>query len=275
MRKRFILLVFVGLLVGGLYGQEKIVNQYLKGLPKDLKLDNKTPQRYLMTADYYNRDIYGDFQSKTRAVGEYTRGLKNGLVKWNNVYISNSSILEEAFPKGEKQEYMENMKYMPSGKMLEKSFFEKFPAGPNSMFAKNLIWDMMCIEEIAWKYFNSLKLNQDYVADDLNQEINLAGSGSYYTKNAKICWIGITKMNNEICAIIDYRVFDNKLELDIPGFKSKGSESYWGKTWVSLKDKQIEYAVMYSSTIQELEIAGVPQKIIVNTTREIKVERMK
>jgi hypothetical protein len=275
MKKRFILLVVVGLLIGSLYGKERSVNDYLKELPKDLRIDNKTPQRYLMTADYYNRDIYGNFQSKVRAVGEYTRGLKDSLVQWNNVYISNSNILEEAFPQGKKQEYMEDMKYVPSPKLLEESFFAKFPTDPNSMFAKNLIWDMLCIEGLAWGYFNSLKLNQDYVASESNQEVRLAGSGSYYNKNIQISWIGITKMNDEICAIIDYRVFDNKLQLDMPGLKSKGSEHYWGKTWVSLEDKQIEYAVMYSSTVQELNITGLPQSIIVHTTRELKVEKIK
>jgi hypothetical protein len=276
MKKSFIILLVVfGSLVGGLYGKKKSISEYLKELPEDLKLDNKAPQRYLMTADYYNRDIYGNFQSKTRAIGEYTRGLKDGLVKWNNVYISNSNVLEEKFPEGEKQEYMENIKYVLSEKMLDESFFAKFPNNPKSMFAKNLIWDMWCIEEMAWEPFDFLELNKDHVPADSNQEIQLAGSGSYYSANTKICWLGITEMNNEICAIIDYRVFDNKLELDIPGLKSKGSEHYWGKTWVSLKDKQIEYAVMYSSTIQELEISGLPQKIIMNTTRELKVERIK
>jgi hypothetical protein len=289
MKKRFILLVVIGLLSSSnifpdygfrlllsnsLYGQKRRVSDYLKELPKDLKIDNKTSQKYLMTADYYNKDIFGNFQNKTRAIGEYTRGLGDGFVKWNNVYIANSDKLEEAFPEGTKQEYIENMKYVPSEKLLEESFFEKFPTDPNSMFARNLIWDMMCIEELAWKYFDSLELNRDYAAAESNQEIQLAGSGSYYNKDVQISWIGITRMNNEICAIIDYRVFDNLLELDVPGLKSKGSEHYWGKTWVSLNDKQIEYAVMYSSTIQELNITGLPESIIVKTTREVKVEKM-
>ena len=262
------------LLIGGLYGQERSVDDYLKGLPKDLRIDNKTPQRYSMTADYYNGDIFGNFETKYRITGEYTRGLKDGLVKWNNVYIAGSDVLDEPFPEGVKQEYIENMKYIPSEKMLEESSFRKFPTDITSTFAKNLIWDMMCIEEMAGKYFDSLKLNQDYVTAETNQEIQLAGSGSYHNKNIHISWIGITKMHDEICAVIDYRVFGNKLELDMPGLKSKGSEHYWGKTWVSLKDKQIEYAVMYSSTIQELNITGLPESIIVKTTREVKVEKM-
>ena len=205
MKKRYILLVVIGLLISSLYGKEKGVAEYLKELPENLELDNKTSQRYLMTADYYNRDIYGNFQNKSRIVGEYTRGLGDGFVKWNNVYLAHSDKLEEAFPEGIKQEYIENIKYVPSEKLLEESFFEKFPTDPNSMLAKNLIWDMWSIEDIAWKYFDSLKLNQDYIASESNQEIQLAGSGSYYSKSTKICWIGITRMNNEICAIIDYR----------------------------------------------------------------------
>jgi hypothetical protein len=42
-----------------------------------------------------------------------------------------------------------------------------------------------------------------------------------------------------------------------------------------LENKQIEYAQMYSYTVQEMEIQGLPDKMLAGTKREIKLERIK
>ena len=46
--------------------------------------------------------------------------------------------------------------------MLEADAFKNFPATPENVFARNLIWDMMSIERFAWNYSDSLKLNKPY-----------------------------------------------------------------------------------------------------------------
>jgi len=57
--------------------------------------------------------------------------------------------------------------------------------------------------------------------------------------------------------------------------KSKGSEFYWGKTWLSLQNKQIEYAEMYSNTVQEIKIEGLTDKMLASTKRILTLERIK
>jgi hypothetical protein len=81
-------------------------------------------------------------------------------------------------------------------------------------------------------------------------------------------------MNNEICAIIEYRAVDNLLEINMDQIKGKGTEQYWGTTWVSLKSGIIEYADTYSGTIQELQVKGMDNKFLAKTIREIKVEKI-
>jgi hypothetical protein len=257
------------------YGQVKNapIDRYFEKLPHDLKMEHNIPQKYLMTEEYFNKGIDGNFMNKTKVTGEYTCGLGDGYVQWNNVYIAYADSLKKVFPKGAMQNYMENMKYVPSGKMLDSSSFEKFPVFPDGIFAKNLIWDMMAIESYAWLYFDSLKLNCPYFAAETYSKVPIANLGLYEHTNVQICWIGISMINNEICAIIEYRAFDNIFDFNTPQFKSKGNEHYWGNVWVSLKDKQIEYAVMYSSTLQKLKITGLPQDLVVNTTREVRVEK--
>ena len=95
-----------------------------KGLPKDLKLVENTPQTYGITTDYFNWDLYGNFVNKTRVYGEYTRGLGDGQVSWKNVTIANSNSEDGTFPEGEKQTYMEGFQYAPSADMVQASVFK-------------------------------------------------------------------------------------------------------------------------------------------------------
>ncbi len=270
-----VLSVFLIILPAYAYSQSKAnYKNYLESLPRQLKLVEKTPQKYLMLAEYFNRDIYGEVWSKVKVRGEYTRGLENGYACWNKVFIAHSKSQSELYLDSIKQEYMENMKYVPSPKMLEESTFDHFPKNTDNIFSRNLIWDMMAIEGYAWNYFDSLQLNKIYLVTDIHGTFSMASIGNYNQTKIELNWIGISMMNNKLCALIEYRALDNKLELNMNEIKSKGSEIYWGKTWVSMENKQIEYAEMYSNTIQEMEIQGLPDKILVNTKRVLKVERI-
>jgi hypothetical protein len=263
------------------YGQKNsknsdavFIDKYLKVLPRISQKNSNDLLRYRMTAIYTNRDIYGNFMDKQKVSGEYTRGLENGFVSWNNIYVSGSNNFSEPFPAGKKQEYMENLKYVPSPKMLDASAFVDFPAGTESVFAKNLVWDMMAIEGFAWDYTDSLKLNTIYRIPEIKGEFNMADIGTYSHTEIQICWTGISSIHNEICAVIDYRALDNKIEMKMEGFKTKGTEQYWGTTWLSLKTGMIESAVMYGGTIQEIEVSGMTDKFLIKTVRELWVDKI-
>ena len=169
---------------------------------------------------------------------------------------------------------MEDFKYIPSSHLMEESFFKDFPNRPDNIFSRNLIWDMMIIERYAWNYFDTLEWNKTYIVPDMHGSSNMADIGTYNHAKVELNRIGISMMNNKLCAIIEYSALDNKLEINLKEMKSKGSELYWGKTWVSLENKQIEYAEMYSNTIQEMEIPGLPQKMLVSTKRILTLEKI-
>lgn len=249
-----------------------VIKKYLTKLPS---VTVSTPlQKYRMTAVYINRDLYGNFTGKTKVAGDYTRGLENGEVAWNNVYVSASNNFSEPFPEGTKQEYMENMKYVPSAGMLETKNLKNFPSTVQSVFAKNLIWDMFAVEKFAWDYTDSLKLNKKYIIQNKSGKFDMADVGTYTHNNIEICWTGISQLNNELCAVIEYRATDNLLEISMDQIKGKGTEQYWGTTWISLKTKLIEYAEMYSGTIQEIQVKGMDNKFLVKTIREVDVKKI-
>jgi len=254
-----------------------MIDQYLKGLP-DIELTEKYLQKYLMTVVYYNKDIYGNFFDKVQVSGEYTRGFTDGTVKWNNVRIAHSKELDGLFPEGEKQEYMEDFTYKPSEDMVNQSAFESFPANnPNDFNVKNLVWDMLGFEAFAWAYWDSLKLNCEYAPKNINGKVDLAGAGYFENRNIKLLLSGITKMNGEPCAVIQYLAMDNPLQIstEINGMKIdlKGRSHYWGSVTVSLEDKQIEQAILYEDVVMKMNIPGV-QTEIADATRELKVDKL-
>jgi hypothetical protein len=259
------------------YGQSQnaVVNKYLTELPHGKVTDDGKLQKYRMTAVYTNRDLYGNFTGKQKVSGDYTRGLENGFVTWNNIFISGSNNFSEPFPAGTKQEYMENFKYVPSSNMVEeKEAFKNFPSSPENIYARNLIWDMMSFEIFAWNYFDSLKLNKTYIIPDISGQFDMAEIGKYSHNKIFLSWKGISEINNELCAVIDFNALDNIVELTMDIIKSKGTEQYWGTILVSLKTKNIEQAIMYGGTIQEIEINGMKDKFLVKTIRELELNRI-
>ncbi len=237
-----------------------------KSLPQNLVLNDEL-QKYVVTTDHFNTDIFGNFFNKMRVKGEYTRGLENGKAKWNNVTIAIAMQRDADFPAGNKVDYMENFSYSISADMLKPDAFATF--GENSAFTKNLIWDMMGIEGFAWSSFEKLKLNESFADERFNGKMDLAGQGSFENKDVQILWTGISERNGETCAVIEYRTFNNPLEYTGEGMSMKGRSHYWGTIWVSLEDKQIEHAVLYEDVVMEMNLPGQTSKQIMNATREI------
>ena len=230
---------------------------------------------YRMTALYTNMDIYGNFTGRTMVTGDYTRGFKGGHSEWNNVFVSDSKNQSGPFDQVKEQKFMENFRYMPSDSMIKEEAFKNFPTSIDNIYSRNLIWDMMGVELFAWRYNDSLKLNAAYKIPDITGKFDMAGIGSYNHSSIQLCWTGLSVMNNELCAVIEYRALNNKLEIATGNIKTKGTEQYWGATWISLKSSQIEFAEIFSSTFQEVDVQGMSNKFLMKTIRELKVERIK
>ena len=252
--------------------EKAFVNKYLTKLPS-VSL-SKALTRYSMTAVYTNRDLYGKFTDKKKVTGEYTRGLPGDSVVWNNVYISDSQKFEESFPAGSKKEYMENFKYVPSDNMVKAEAFKEFPLNPENVYARNLVWDMYTFDIFSWQNYDSLKLNIPYIIPNIQGEFDMAEIGKYEHNKIILCWKGVTVVKGELCSVIEFNAIDNLIQLSMGQIKTKGTEQYWGTVYLSLKTKLIEEAVMYSGTIQEIEIAGMKDKFLVKTIRELNVEKI-
>jgi len=273
MKTRIFLTMIITLIVFISVGQsKKDVNDYLLELPKDLKLNQNIKQTYLMTTNYVDYDMFGNFQKETRILAEYSCGLSDEKVKWNNVFISHRNQENTEFIDSKKMDVMEDFSYVPSDKMLNPESFPIFPS--NTTQLQNLVWDMMAFEIFAWEYFDSLKLNEEYIAASANTEVDLAGSGTFENKDIRLLWNGVTKINDEICAVIEYIAMNNPLKIKNDFINIKGRSHYWGNVYVSLEDKQIEYAIMNEDVIMEIKFPGNEEIHNSNTTRKITLKKL-
>lgn len=90
-----------------------------------------------------------------------------------------------------------------------------------------------------------------------------------------LTWIGLKKMNNKICAIIKYSTMNNPLKVEIEAMKMTGRSHYWGEVYVSLADKQIEYATLSEDVISDVLMKGQSQNYLGYTVRFITLSRIK
>lgn len=281
MKKKFIkalagILIFLGIIIPIIsFGQSQkgITKKYLTRLPSGEP--EKILSKYRMTAVYTSRDLYGKFMNKAKVTGDYSWGFDDGHMLWNNVFISHSNSYSDPFPEGVKQVYMENFIYFPTDNMLQKDAFKNFPSNTDNILVRNLIWDMMTFENYAWKFCDSLNLNEQFEISQIQGEFEMAEIGTYNHNKVILYWKGISDINGELCAVIDFNAIDNILELTMDQINSKGTEQYWGTVCLSMKTKNIEQAYMYGGTIQEVEVKGMNNKFLIKTIRELDLEKIR
>lgn len=253
-------------------GDKAVIKKYLNTLPQLQPVS--TPQKYLMTAVYINGDIFGNFRDKTKMSGEYTCGLPGDSSVWNNVSISASNSEDAVFGEGLKLDYMEDFRYVPSPSMVtEKTAFRDFPATPENIFARNMIWDMYSFDVFAWQFYDSLRLNEPFIINKPGQ-FDMAEIGNYTHNRMLITWVGMTSVRNELCNVIEFTTLDNRLELTMDQIKTKGTEQYWGTVFVSTRSKMLEKGVMFSGTVQQIEVKGMKDSFLMRTVRELEVNRI-
>ena len=246
-------------------------SDYLNKLPKDMELDNSV-RSYQMTTDYYDFDLKSHFIDKKRLAGTITFGLEGDSVRWSDVYYAESTDSAAAFPKGIRLDYLQNFTYKSDKGLFKAGFFNKLPEA--NTLVKNLFWDILGFDYFAYGCWDSLILNHEFRAEEVNSEVNLAGIGTFKNRDIRITWLGITKINNEICAILKYSAMNNPLNVKLENMSLTGRSHYWGEVYVSLEDKQIEYANLTEDVLTDVKLKDFPEDVRGYTVRKIDLVRI-
>ncbi len=258
-----------------LFAQDKYVNKYFKIKPSEIKLEDSKIQEYDVSLKWQNIDpISGSKMSCSAIKAKYSCGLDSGLVKWSDVFLFNIDNFKQKLENGNRLEAFDNFEYKPN-------FFsfatEKYYTDIPSNFKEIASWfilDAIQMHGINEIFFDSLSFSKPFYPEILDTfSLKVDNGITFKSQNTKFVWSGITKLNNEICAIIKYESLFNPVSMDVPGYAFQGRSLYWGEIWISLVDKQFEYAEMIEDIIIKLKSSQFPEGKLINTQREIVFEK--
>jgi hypothetical protein len=229
-------------------------------LPQGTKVKEKGLRTYRFTVDYSAADIHGHIIHLQRVIGDYTRGLPDDKVVWENVTVAESVGDAATLGTAQKREFMNGFHYqLATFNPMTPNFFKGFPDA--AVNERNLVWDTAMIEDFGQKQLEHLVLNQPYrtIAD---QEVLMPGVGTFHNKSVQLMWVGKSYRNGQDCALIEYNAYFNPIDLKMGNMALKGRSHYWGQIWVSLSTRQIEYATLYEDVLGEMNLSG-------NTTAQV------
>lgn len=230
-------------------------------LPQHHVVKENGPRTSRFTVDYYMANTKGEIVQRQRLVGDYTRGLAGGEVRWNKVTLAEADGSSAPFGTAHRRDFMEGFQYrddLPS--TMSPEFFKGFPR--TAFYERNLVWDVGMMESFGQNFFEQLSLNVPFHIGS-QQAMKLPGVGTFQNRDVALEWIGLSRRNGQNCAVITYQAFLNPVNIANGGMTMKARSDYWGEIWVSLETKQIEYGTLYENVIGELKSAGqdTPQSV--------------
>jgi hypothetical protein len=169
---------------------------------------------------------------------------------------------------------MEEFSYVLSAEIVQPEFFAEFPDADVANLLQTLVWDAPWME-VAYMTVDQLKYNQPHQSTDFeNKDVPLAQHGILRMKDLRMTWTGLSRVNGEVCALIEYRSLSNPVRSESEVMGVNGRSCYWGSVHVSLHDKQVEQVALYEDVVMEMKFPGNPAKILTNVQREVTFEKL-
>ncbi|MFH1213204.1 MAG: hypothetical protein V1681_03895 [Candidatus Neomarinimicrobiota bacterium] len=257
-------------------GKLRSVYVALDNLPPFPQKQNNRLQKYQVSSCLTNRDISGNILSYIMTTANYSRNPADSSFKWNHVRIGTANPPQKEVADNSLTPYpeMENFTYRLSPDIVNEEFFNKFPNDDRKQLIKMLVWDAALFEPSFWQHFDQMKLNEVIVVGNFkDQEILMGNFGAIKMKDLKFQWSGISKRNNELCALLQFRSFANPVRSDQEGMVISGRSLYWGDLWISLIDGDLEYGTLYEDFMMQMQITNVPSAQILDIQREVRFEK--
>ena len=261
MKVKNIMFGFIGLI---LFSAACLMGQTWK-LPQQTGVKEDGARIYRFTEDYTTSDTQGRIVQVQQVKGDYTRGLPGHQAVWSNVTIAQSTKPGGPLGPPQDRKFMDGLRYdRNSSNPLSPDFFIHFP--DTAVQERNLVWDVVMLEDFGQKHLRDLKLNQPFhLAQE--QNVDMPGVGRFHNRDIQLLWTGKSYRNGQDCALIEYSAYFNPLELQVGGMALNGRSHYWGQIWVSLKTLQIEYATLYEDVLGEMKLPGNEAVQIINAFR--------
>jgi hypothetical protein len=256
--------------------QSKCIDYFIGTNPANVKAKTELKE-YNVLLKWQNLDALSGSRINCYAVKAiYTTGLDSDKVAWRNVNLTKIDNFSVPIPIGLELSAFNNFTYsLNETNFLREDFYKNIPA-ENIDLARWLVSDAIQMQGLIWYVFDSLKFNKDFTPKYLeSKDIKFENWVLFHNQSLKFKWIGITKHGKDVCAIVKFESLYNPVSMQTTQMSFKGRSLYWGELWISLEDKQLEYAYMIEDVIFKLKTAQSEQGNLLNLQREVTFETLK
>ena len=194
----------------------------------------------------------------------------NNSASWKDVNLAQISDMKQNNLNGANLPAFNNFTYkVNANDFLKEDFYKDIPVEQRDL-AKWLVSDAFQMQGLAAYVFDSLEFNKEFSPKFLEHyDIKFENWVTFSSRYQGLIWSGISKYNNEICAIVKFESYFNPVKMDNAEMTFKGRSLYWGEIWISLEDKQVEYSKMVEDVVFKLKSAAFPQEQLMDLQREI------
>lgn len=271
MRTSIYLFIAFTLFTNCLFAQKNSIDRYLLLKPSEIKAKKSGIQEYAVSLKWQNLDAINGNKMNCNAVkATYITGSENDSVSWKDVSLAQINDFQQKDYNGTKLTSFNGFTYKVNEmNFLNEDFYKAIPLEQRDL-AKWLVSDAIQMQGLVWYVFDSLTYNKQFIPNFLNNyDIKFKDWVTFMSRYQKLIWSGITKYNNEVCAIIKFESLYNPLKIDNNQMSVKGRSMYYGEIWVSLSDKQVEYATMVEDVVMKLKSSLFPEEQLFDLQREI------
>jgi hypothetical protein len=271
MRTSIYLFIALMLFTNCLFAQKNSIDRYFLLKPSEIKARKSGIQKYDVSLKWQNLDAINGNKMNCNAVkATYIAGLENDSVSWKDVSLAQINDFQQKDYNGTNLSSFNGFTYkINETNFLSDDFYKTIPPEQRDL-AKWLVSDAIQMQGLAWYVFDSLVYNKAFIPKFLNNyDVKFKDWVTFTSRYQKLIWSGITKYNNEICAIIKFESLYNPLKIDNNQMSVKGRSLYYGEIWISLSDKQVEYATMVEDVIMKLKSTSFPEEQLIDLQREI------
>ncbi len=277
MKTTFFLILAFSLMANCSIAQNRHIDKYFKINPSEIKLQNTEIQEYDVTLKWQNLDAISGNKINCNVVkATYVVGLDNDYVGWKNVSLAQIEDFKQTQYKGTDLPSFNDFSYkLLDTAFLKEEFYNEIPVEQRDL-AKWLVSDAVQMQGLAWYVFDSLEFNKEFVPKLLeNYDVKFEDWVTFTSRYQKLIWSGISKHNDEICAIVKFESYYNPIEIENEQMSVKGRALYYGEMWISLEDKQVEYTTMVEDDIFKLRSSIFPDEQLIDLQREIIFNKQK
>ncbi len=257
------------------FAQDKCLDKYFLAQIQDIETDNQSLQDYEVTLKWQNLDaLNGTTFNCNVVLANLTVDPENNITRWQDARLASIGDFREEPENTVSLSALDGFEYESfTDDFLQEDFFDDIAPELRDL-AKWLVSDAMQMQGLAVYVMDSLTFGQEFIPVLLEDyEIEFQNWVSFSSRYQELKWSAITKHNDEVCAVIKFESEYNPVSAETPAMSFKGRSLYYGEMWVSLHDKQLEYAIMFEDVIMKLESDAFPGGQLIDLQREIVFEK--